>query len=74
MLFLAEHRRTVFTRLQLLTAVWGHLHAGVRTVDVHIRRLRAKVRDDVITTVRGVGYRLADDPRIRVIRSDGTTR
>jgi DNA-binding response OmpR family regulator len=38
MLFLAEHPRTVFTRLQLLTAVWGHLHAGVRTVDVHIRR------------------------------------
>ena len=68
MLFLAEHPRTVFTRLQLLQAVWGHLHAGERTVDVHIRRLRAKVRDDLVVTVRGVGYRLADDPRIQVIR------
>ena len=46
MLFLAEHPRTVFTRLQLLQGVWGHLHAGVRTVDVHIRRLRAQLRDD----------------------------
>jgi DNA-binding response OmpR family regulator len=52
MLFLAEHPRTVFTRLQLLQGVWGHLHAGVRTVDVHIRRLRAKLRDDLVITVR----------------------
>jgi len=52
----------------LLQGVWGHLHAGDRTVDVHIRRLRAKVRDDLITTVRGVGYRLADDHRVHLVR------
>ena len=71
MLFLAEHPRTVFTRLQLLQGVWGHLHAGVRTVDVHIRRLRAKLRDDLVITVRGVGYRLADNPRVRIVRTEG---
>ena len=68
LLFLAERPRTVFTRPQLLQGVWGHLHAGERTVDVHIRRLRAKVRDDLITTVRGVGYRLADDHRVHLVR------
>jgi len=67
-LFLAERPRTVFTRLQLLQGVWGHLHTGERTVDVHIRRVRAKVCDDLITTVRGVGYRLADDQRVRIVR------
>ena len=71
MLFLAEHPRTGFTRLQLLQGVWGHLHAGVRTVDVHIRRLRAKLRDDLVITVRGVGYRLADNPRVRIVRTEG---
>jgi DNA-binding response OmpR family regulator len=39
-------------------------------VDVHIRRVRAKVCDDLITTVRGVGYRLADDQRVRIVRSE----
>jgi hypothetical protein len=65
---LADHPRRVFTRLQLLTAVWGYEHAGERTVDVHVRRLRLKVGADIpmITTVYGVGYRLADDARIRV--------
>ena len=69
MLFLAEHPRTVFTRRQLLQGVWGHLHAGERTIDVHIRRIRAKVREDLVVTVRGVGYRLADDPRVRIVRA-----
>ena len=71
MLFLAEHPRSVFTRRQLLQGVWGHLHAGERTVDVHIRRLRAKVREDLVITVRGVGYRLADNPRVLVVRDLG---
>jgi hypothetical protein len=40
--------------------VWGDFYAGGRTVDVHVRRLRAKIGADLVTTVRGIGYRLAD--------------
>jgi DNA-binding response OmpR family regulator len=69
LLFLAEHPRRVFTRLQLLHSVWGHRHTGERTVDVHIRRLRAKAgRTPLVTTLRGVGYRLAEDARVLVVR------
>ncbi len=70
LLFLAEHPRRVFTRLQLLTNVWGYEHAVARTVDVHVRRLRAKFGVDtpLVTTVYGVGYRLADGARIVVDR------
>ncbi|MFV2103190.1 winged helix-turn-helix domain-containing protein [Micromonospora sp. LOL_024] len=66
LLHLVANPRRVFTRLQLLNAVWGYEHAGVRTVDVHVRRLRGKVGVDVplVTTVYGVGYRLADDARV----------
>ncbi|MFG2054674.1 winged helix-turn-helix domain-containing protein [Micromonospora sp. NPDC048930] len=68
LLFLAEHPRRVFTRLQLLANVWGYEHAVARTVDVHVRRLRAKLGADtpLVTTVYGVGYRLADEARIVV--------
>ncbi|MFJ6151061.1 winged helix-turn-helix domain-containing protein [Micromonospora profundi] len=67
LLFLAEHPRRVFTRLQLLSNVWGYEHAVLRTVDVHVRRLRAKLDGvEVVTTVHGVGYRLADEARISV--------
>ncbi len=68
---LVAHPRRVFTRLQLLAAVWGYEHAGVRTVDVHIRRLRGKVGADVplVTTVYGVGYRLADEAVVSVDRT-----
>lgn len=71
LLHLAAHPRRVFTRLQLLAAVWGYEHAGVRTVDVHIRRLRSKVGVDVplVTTVYGVGYRLADDAAVTLDRT-----
>jgi two-component system OmpR family response regulator len=71
LLHLVAHPRRVFTRLQLLAAVWGYEHAGVRTVDVHIRRLRGKVGADVplVTTVYGVGYRLADDALVTVDRT-----
>ncbi|SCL28656.1 winged helix-turn-helix domain-containing protein [Micromonospora inyonensis] len=71
LLHLVVHPRRVFTRLQLLNAVWGYEHAGVRTVDVHVRRLRGKVGVDVplVTTVYGVGYRLADDARVTVDRT-----
>lgn len=67
LLFLAERPRRVFTRLQLLSSVWGYEHAVARTVDVHVRRLRAKLDGtEVVTTVYGVGYRLADEARISV--------
>ncbi|MGC4763053.1 winged helix-turn-helix domain-containing protein [Micromonospora sp. DT46] len=71
LLFLAEQPRRVFTRLQLLSRVWGYEHAVARTVDVHVRRLRAKLDQDmpVVTTVYGVGYRLADEARIEIERS-----
>jgi two-component system response regulator MtrA len=67
LLFFAEHPRQVFTRAQLLARVWGHVHAGARTVDVHISRLRTKLDDpELITTVYGVGYRLADGAPVKV--------
>jgi DNA-binding response OmpR family regulator len=59
----------VFTRPQLLKWVWGHeVVSGERTVDVHVRRLRAKLLPGgpVITTVRGVGYRLDEADRVAV--------
>ncbi len=70
LLFLAEHPRRVFTRRQLLANVWGYEHAVARTVDVHVRRLRAKLGVDtpLVTTVYGIGYRLADEARIVVDR------
>ena len=69
LLFLAERPRRVFTRGQLLAGVWGYDHTGERTVDVHVRRLRLKLGNNlpVITTVYGVGYRLSDDSRVIVM-------
>ena len=58
--FLAAHPSRVFTREQLLSEVWGYDYfGGTRTVDVHVRRLRAKlgVQESLIGTVRNVGYR-----------------
>ena len=58
--FLASNPSRVFTREQLLSEVWGYDYfGGTRTVDVHVRRLRAKLGDleSVIGTVRNVGYR-----------------
>lgn len=59
--FLAQHPGRVFTRETLLSRVWGYeYYGGARTVDVHIRRLRAKLGEEhagLITTVRSVGYR-----------------
>jgi DNA-binding response OmpR family regulator len=59
--FLAQHPGRVFTRAQLLQEVWGYDYfGGTRTVDVHVRRLRAKLGseyDALIGTVRNVGYR-----------------
>lgn len=59
--FLAQHRGRVFTRDQLLQKVWSYEYTGgTRTVDIHVRRLRAKLghQGDLIETVRNVGYKM----------------
>jgi DNA-binding response OmpR family regulator len=66
--YLAQHPGRVFTRDQLLQEVWGYDYfGGTRTVDVHVRRLRAKLggeHEALIGTIRNVGYRfVADRPR-----------
>jgi DNA-binding response OmpR family regulator len=59
--FLAQNPGKVFTREILLSRVWGYeYYGGARTVDVHVRRLRAKLGEEhanLIQTVRSVGYR-----------------
>ena len=59
--FLATHPGKVFTREMLLSRVWGYeYYGGARTVDVHVRRLRAQLGEEhanLIQTVRSVGYR-----------------
>ena len=59
--FLGTHPGKVFTRETLLSRVWGYeYYGGARTVDVHVRRLRAKLGEEhagLISTVRSVGYR-----------------
>ena len=48
----------VFTRAAILSAVWGDdVVVGDRTIDVHIRKLRGKLGDDLFTTIKGVGYK-----------------
>ena len=58
--FLAQNRGRVFRRDQLLARVWGpRYEGGARTVDIHVRRLRAKLGDALpIETLRGAGYLL----------------
>jgi two-component system alkaline phosphatase synthesis response regulator PhoP len=60
---LAEHRGRVLSREQLLENVWGGEYFGeMRVVDVHLGHVRQKLgRDDLIVTVRGVGYRFDDE-------------
>jgi two-component system alkaline phosphatase synthesis response regulator PhoP len=61
---LAENRGRVMTREQLLEKVWGGEYFGeMRVIDVHLGHVRQKLgRDDLIATVRGVGYRFEDEP------------
>jgi len=70
--FLAQHPGRVFSRAQLLQEVWGYDYfGGTRTVDVHVRRLRAKLgaeHEALIGTVRNVGYRFVPQ------RTDSATR
>jgi DNA-binding response OmpR family regulator len=65
--YLAQHPGRVFTRAQLLLEVWGYDYfGGTRTVDVHVRRLRAKLgteHESLIGTVRNVGYRFVPEHR-----------
>jgi DNA-binding response OmpR family regulator len=69
LLHFASHPGHVFSRSQLLTAVWGYTHDGYEhTVTTHINRLRAKLeadpmRPEVILTVRGAGYKMREAPR-----------
>ncbi|MDT7537561.1 MAG: hypothetical protein QOI82_1146 [Actinomycetota bacterium] len=64
--YLAQHPGRVFTRAQLLQEVWGYdYYGGTRTVDVHVRRLRAKLgpeHESLIGTVRHVGYKFVTPP------------
>jgi len=75
--FFAMNPSRVFTREQLLSEVWGYDYfGGTRTVDVHVRRLRAKLGDleSLIGTVRNVGYRFNffDDEDDRVPAENGS--
>ena len=69
LLHFAAHPGHVFSRSQLLNAVWGYTHDGYEhTVTTHINRLRAKLetdpmRPELILTVRGVGYKMREAPR-----------
>ena len=79
--FLAQHPGRVFTRPQLLQEVWGYDYfGGTRTVDVHVRRLRAKLgpeHEALIGTVRNVGYRFVptrpDDATVATLDEDVET-
>ena len=59
--FLASHPNQVFTREQLLDHIWGYVYIGdTRTVDVHVKRVREKIKDRAnwsIATVWGIGYK-----------------
>ncbi|MBC7639503.1 MAG: response regulator transcription factor, partial [Rhodoferax sp.] len=75
--YLAQHPGRVFTRAQLLQEVWGYdYYGGTRTVDVHVRRLRAKLgaeHEQLIGTVRHVGYKFVTPP-IQALTEDEATR
>jgi len=74
--YLSQHPGRVFTRAQLLQEVWGYDYfGGTRTVDVHVRRLRAKLgpeHDAMIGTVRNVGYRFESQRDRRDARDTDT--
>lgn len=74
--FLVQHAGRAFTRTRLMHEVWGYDRNGrVRTVDVHVRRLRAKLgpgHESVVDTVRGVGYMAATPPHPEWVLSGST--
>lgn len=58
--FLAQNPNKVFSREDLLQNIWGaDVYVLARTVDVHIRKVREKIGDDFITTIKGVGYKFS---------------
>lgn len=58
LVFLAQHPGKVFTRDQILSKVWGNeVIVGDRTIDVHIKRLREKLGEKFLKTVKGIGYK-----------------
>jgi DNA-binding response OmpR family regulator len=77
--FLAQHPGRVFSRSHLLQEVWGYDYfGGTRTVDVHVRRLRAKLGSEyesMIGTVRNVGYKFVKpaEPGLRARGNTGVT-
>jgi DNA-binding response OmpR family regulator len=74
--FLVQHAGKAFTRTRLMHEVWGYdCNGRVRTVDVHVRRLRAKLgaeHESMIDTVRGVGYMAATPPQPEWVLSEST--
>jgi two-component system, OmpR family, alkaline phosphatase synthesis response regulator PhoP len=57
LLFFVNNPNKVYTREEILLSVWGRgVHVTARTVDVHIRKIREKIGDDYIRTIKGVGY------------------
>lgn len=72
--YLAQHPGRVFSRAQLLSEVWGYDYfGGTRTVDVHVRRLRAKLGNEheaLIGTVRNVGYKFVTPAEPRAERPE----
>lgn len=57
LIFFVNHQNRVYTREEILISVWGKgVHVTERTVDVHIRKIREKIGDDYIRTIKGVGY------------------
>jgi two-component system alkaline phosphatase synthesis response regulator PhoP len=60
--FLANRPNTVFNRDELLKNIWGtDVYVVPRTVDVHIRKIREKIGEEYITTIKGIGYKFAID-------------
>jgi DNA-binding response OmpR family regulator len=74
--FLVQHAGRAFTRTRLMHEVWSYDRNGrVRTVDVHVRRLRAKLgteHDSMVDTVRGVGYTAVTPPRPQWVVAEPT--
>ena len=74
--FLVQHAGRAFTRTRLMHEVWGYDCTGrVRTVDVHVRRLRAKLGpeyDSMVDTVRGVGYMAVTPPHPQWVVAEPT--
>ena len=51
----------VFTREDILNDIWGtDMYVGDRTIDVHIKRIRSKIGQEKIRTIKGIGYKLSD--------------